>query len=322
MQLPSAGDGAVISTDIVGESEDMPEQEEGNSEFSPDAADVLLHKSTDPTLVDGAVNMLGQPPHVNDIQAPFVGLNTALNDFELGRKFWATVFPQYFPSGKGGLHEQPDSVSETDFIEHALLWHGRQFARDPVFIFLAYHRRMRAKVGSVCLLAAGSAEGAAADAPPPPLPTAGDLRAAAEAALADNTVQNAATAMTSEVQKLLRRLTVFGKSLPCTPVHMQLEKQRLLAIIASGVLDHKFTWFLTYGANDLNWLEIYRMILGRDMDDISKEARRRLLAENPLIATMHYFQRERSFWKHIIGGDGMPIGEITEFWKVSTVLQE
>jgi hypothetical protein len=43
MQLPSAGDGAVLSTDIVGESEDMPEQEEGNSEFSPDAADVLLH---------------------------------------------------------------------------------------------------------------------------------------------------------------------------------------------------------------------------------------------------------------------------------------
>ena len=65
-----------------------------------------------------------------------------------------------------------------------MLWHGRQFARDPVFIFLGYHRRMRAKVGGVCLLAASGAETAAAAAAPlPAVPNAAQLRAAAEAAL-------------------------------------------------------------------------------------------------------------------------------------------
>ena len=160
-------------------------QEAGSSDFSPDAAHVLLHEPSEPTLRDVAPSFLGVPlPHMNNFQPPSIGLETALNDFEIGHAFWATVFPQYFPSGKGGLHEQPDSLSEKDFFEHALLWHGRQFARGPVFIFLGYHRRMRAKVGGVCLLAASGAETAAAAAAPlPAVPNAAQLRAAAEAAL-------------------------------------------------------------------------------------------------------------------------------------------
>jgi hypothetical protein len=53
---------------------------------------------------------------------------------------------------------------------------------------------------------------------------------------------------------------------------------------------------------------------------MSKEERRKLLSDNPLITTMHYFERESAFWKDFIGGEARPIGKVTERWVVRAFL--
>ena len=40
---------------------------------------------------------------------------------------------------------------------------------------------------------------------------------------------------------------------------MRLERRRLLALNASGVLETPFNFFFTYGANDVNWPEVFEM---------------------------------------------------------------
>mmetsp|Transcript_11429 Transcript_11429/g.21234 ORF Transcript_11429/g.21234 Transcript_11429/m.21234 type:complete len:188 (+) Transcript_11429:604-1167(+) len=142
-----------------------------------------------------------------------------------------------------------------------------------------------------------------------------------------------------EAKKLISRIKVFGSSLPGSPLHMRLERRRLLALNASGVLDAPFDFFMTYGANDVNWPELYEMIAAKrrrdekmnpqqkeqphDMENsLPKTERLKLLAENPLLATSHYFARERAFWKHIMNGRYSPFnGPVVEHWKRHDALQ-
>jgi hypothetical protein len=299
----------------------------GTSDTSPDAAHVLMEAPDEPTVREMLQSLVpeqaggadrGLAPSVTDFQPQFAGGHNALNEFETGRLFFAKVFPNHFTNGVGGLHLAEDSMKESAFVQHALHWHTRQFALDADFIFLAYHRMMRDRVSGLCLAAAEHGarfNTSAADAVTarPEMPSAGQLRAMARAALDGQ--GNAVSDAVGDVQKLLNRLMPFSQSLPCTEVYMANQRKRLLALISSGVLADNFTWFLTYGANDYNWPEVYDMIFKGPAPALSKKERRKLLADNPLIATTHYFDRERLLWKHIIQGEGKPLGPISEYWK-------
>jgi hypothetical protein len=123
----------------------------------------------------------------------------------------------------------------------------------------------------------------------------------------------------SEVQHVLRRLTVYGASLPCTPLHMQLEKRRSR---------HYCPWRVGRQVHVVSDVRRQRPELAGDLPhdpgprrgEHAKEERRKLLSYNPLIATMHYFERESAFWKDIIGGEARPIGKVTERWVVRAFL--
>jgi len=123
---------------------------------------------------------------------------------------------------------------------------------------------------------------------------------------------NMATRVIDEIQRLLRRLRVYGKSLPGTPFHLLHERTKLLNMVNTGVLDNCFSFLLMYGANDYWWPEVYRMLLGYDPPaSLSKQQRLDLLAANPVLATRHCFDRERAFWQHIFG-QAEPLGPITD----------
>ena len=269
-----------------------------------------------------------------------------LSEQEAGRKFWHLVFPQHFPNGIGGLHLSSDDLTETDFIRHCLHYHTRQFAQDIEFILVAYHRHRKRAVSGMSLLA--SEHTPASDFTSvgqesvlhtfDPTPTVGAMLAAAEQ-VSSSKQSVAAHAAPSEDRKLadakrlVGRLKKYATSLPESAMHMEVARRHLLAMIESGVMDNPFSIFVTYGSNDQNWPEVYRMIDAKnkrengqgdvDLERESKAVRLKHLVENPLIATVHYFDRERALWTYILHvGDNPsssayhPLGaQITEFVK-------
>ena len=65
---------------------------------------------------------------------------------------------------------------------------------------------------------------------------------------------------TEAVKEVACRLQVYGQSLPGTPVHMKLCRRQAIAIVNSGVLEHPYKYFLTYGSMDRYWPEIQCMV--------------------------------------------------------------
>jgi len=124
---------------------------------------------------------------LHDFQARFAQ-DDVLNEYEIGRAFWALVFPQHFPQGTGGLDSCHDDLTETDFIRHCLHFHTRQFAKDIEFILVAYHRLRKRTISGISLLAAEHTDPTEFTAvghesvlhSPGPAPTVGAMLAAAE----------------------------------------------------------------------------------------------------------------------------------------------
>ena len=218
---------------------------------------------------------------------------------------------------------------------------------------MAYHRRRRRVISAISLLASSFTNPSRYTHigndqslhEPENLPTVGDLRAAVHRSQqAGDTSSAAVDKAVDEASALVNRLRMYGKNLPGSPLHMDLERRRLLALMGSGAMENPFNLLLTYGANDYNWPELYFMIgalrrreeeyvqqqnvvrqqqglealpftLGPEESDASKADRLHNLALNPYLATRHYFEREEALWKYILDGERKPLGEITDDWK-------
>lgn len=129
-------------------------------------------------------------------------------------------------------------------------------------------RMMNRNVGTVCAIAGKRLDGGIGQ------PTMHDSTQTAEAmqspvlpidratvTAAAQQVLNPSLTATEAVKEVSRRLQVFGKSLPGTPVHMQLCRRQAIAIINSGVMEpYPYKYFLTYGSNDRYWPEIPIMV--------------------------------------------------------------
>ena len=100
-----------------------------------------------------------------------------------------------------------------------------------------------------------------------PTVSATDLHAAATALLHQHGQLPGGTcpsdSQLAEGHSLLKRLSTYGDSLPGTPAQMQLERNRVLALVASSVIP-PFTFFHTVSAADGYWPELYRMIGFKD----------------------------------------------------------
>ena len=177
------------------------------------------------------------------------------------------------------------------------------------------------------------------------LPTVGELRAAATLVQEQQNSNAVPDKAMEDAQALVNRLRMYGKHLPGSPLHMDLERRRLLALMGSGALETPFNLFVTYGANDYNWPELYEMIgaprlrlerqreeerlrqqqagemvteeevvPGQDEASACKADRLQMLAANPYLATLHYFDREEALTKYILNGERKPLGIIVDDW--------
>ena len=59
-----------------------------------------------------------------------------------------------------------------------------------------------------------------------------------------------------------------------------------------------------------------RVLLGNvNHEALTLNQRKKMLAANPFIAAVHYENRRRSIWKHILNGRTKPLGVIIDWWR-------
>ena len=82
------------------------------------------------------------------------------------------------------------------------------------------------------------------------------------------------------------------------------------------------TFFLTFSANDINWIELHEEILvingiNRDPKDLTKTERIQMLNANSAIAVNFFMRKWLAFFRHIILGDTKPLGNVIDyFWRL------
>lgn len=105
-----------------------------------------LFGSDAPNVPGEAEAQPGDPEMLTrDALQPTFPPESLVNDFDMGRSIFMRVFIQHFTNGQGGFEQAHEDLSESEFIEHCLFYHTRQFATDFQFVtFCCKHR-------SVCI---------------------------------------------------------------------------------------------------------------------------------------------------------------------------
>ena len=126
---------------------------------------------------------------------------------------------------------------------------------------------MKRRISSICTIAGNRIDGGVGQ---PTMPLATQTATAMQAPVlalnktlviaAANEVLKPTLTATEAVKEVARRLQVFGKALPGTPVYMNHCRRQAIALINSAELKPRYKYFLTYGANDLYWPEIPEMV--------------------------------------------------------------
>jgi len=88
----------------------------GNLKARPDGSTAAASSSAAAPGLEGA-----SCPRMEDIQPRFP-VENIVNEYDLGRRFFMMVFPQYFTNGKGSLDEADPTLTEAEFLEHAAHW--------------------------------------------------------------------------------------------------------------------------------------------------------------------------------------------------------
>jgi hypothetical protein len=250
----------------------------------------------------------GRVPDLHELQPKFT---TPADDMS-PRCFELTFF-YLFRNGDGVI---PEGLTERQFVDHCLRYHDRRFHKHVPFFFYCYFRQMRARVNQLAVMATNRdvGEPARAEEQYEP-PNVEELLEAAVAACGKGAYADA----TKRAMKLASKLNSFGHCLPGTTAFMAMHRRQLHAALASGCMTpESYTWFFSHAANDLFWPEFFYMIdPDLQVSSLSKQQRRAYLAENPVLACLHYMDRLAAFQLHILRGRAPPLGPLTTQYHVN-----
>lgn len=126
---------------------------------------------------------------------------------------------------------------------------------------------MNRRISCICTIAGNRIDGGVGQ---PTMPLASQTATAMQSPVlvvnkalvvnAANEVLKPTLTATEAVKEVARRLQVFGKALPGTPIYMNNCRRQSIALINSAELTPRYKYFLTYGANDMYWPEIPEMV--------------------------------------------------------------
>ena len=103
---------------------------------------------------------------------------------------------------------------------------------------------------------------------------------------------------------------------------MQEARRDLFAMLGSSTLPVNIpSFFHTLSSGDLCWPHLYHMIDSSLVDtnmkwtrEVSPQERAALLAQNPVLAVKHFYERFHLYVKHIVKGKSKPFGNVVDIW--------
>ena len=211
-------------------------------------------------------------------------------------------FPVEFPDASNTYMEKRDpKVSPLAYFKARLFSADNRFARNPEYIFFAQYVTEVHKINSGISIAMRIGNTSTSD---------GSKITASM--LTDH----------DEVRKLIKRDQgyKFLKQVRGTPAFWEKSKKDLFAMIRQLGIP---TFFVTFSAADRRWSEITNAILehlGRPKmtqeqhENMTWEEHCRIIMENPVIATIMFYNRVKSFLKDVILSPANPIGEIVDYY--------
>ena len=211
-------------------------------------------------------------------------------------------FPVEFPNALNTYMEKRDpKVSPLAYFKARLFSADNRFARNPEYIFFAQYVTEIHKINSGISIAMRIGNTSTSDG-----------REITASMLTDH----------DEVRKLIKRDQgyKFLKQVRGTPAFWEKSKKDLFAMIRQLGIP---TFFVTISAADRRWSEITNAILehlGRPQvtqeqhENMTWEEHCRIIMENPVIATIMFYNRVKSFIKDVIRSPANPIGEIVDYY--------
>ena len=211
-------------------------------------------------------------------------------------------FPVEFPDASNTFMEKRDpKVSPLAYFKARLFSADNRFARNPEYIFFAQYVTEVHKINSGISIAMRIGNTSTSDG-----------REITASMLTDH----------DEVRKLIKRDQgyKFLKQVRGTPAFWEKSKKDLFAMIRQLGIP---TFFVTFSAADRRWSEITNAILdhlGRPQmtqeqhENMTWEEHCRIIMENPVIATIMFYNRVKSFIKDVIRSPANPIGEIVDYY--------
>lgn len=275
--------------------------------------------------------------------------------------FYAKSFPVLFPYGRGCPSDPCSLLSGIGEFANAVLKrggynHGRRFQQDPNFYFAAYTYETKRKIGGVSYLAQNQ------DLDNPNLDNADDITAGELDLVVNHLLQSPEPPLTNpsfnsnsnsnsnpypnpdessesamhntrlskdQIQRYIARMVPFSNALKGTALNIAHERKKLLAMIASPILNElgSWRWFVTFAPADNYDIRLYEICMdgtsGRktwnerhnSARELTLVERERVLKNHPALAARLFDLKQRCIWDYVLKGRARPFGEIVDTWR-------
>ena len=282
-----------------------------------------------------------------------------VNIFQNQHYYFEKCFPTLYPYGYGGPSDKNFKISSlSKYIPHVLKRgggiDGRRFQSDPNFIFLSYNYEMKKRFTSVAFTAQKEDSVIQSEKVINITPDEFkeiieylEINPAEQDEIFDSNIVNISENVKSneylnlkKIKNIIRRLSPYSVDLPGTPMFMNQERKKLLAMITSQTILSEGSWryFITHTPKDIydsklfdilmkDYLfikpEIYKNLedIKGLVDDLSKSQREQMLIKHPCLAARLFRIKQNCIWKYILKGEGDPLGKINEYWIRTEVLK-
>lgn len=254
--------------------------------------------------------------------------------------FWSKCFPMLFPYGFGCPSDPDCQIKDLkQYTQHVLKRgggpSGRRFQNCPNFYFAAYHYESRRKISGIASQAQNEyLDSADCDNDKITAKSLSGLvsqiQSGTSSYLRDDEVNNASsdsmehfeystdnnrlnstnetsTMSKEEFTRYVNRLSVYGKSLPGSTLHMKNERNNLMSMLASPVVqaDGIWRWFVTFSPADIYEPKLYEILTDKNkekMKELSKDERKKLLSDHPALAARLFHLKQECIWECILQG--------------------
>ncbi|KAK3920379.1 ATP-dependent DNA helicase [Frankliniella fusca] len=217
----------------------------------------------------------------SSLQWPNLGVDP-VSEFESG--FIVRAFPCLFPYGKCDLYDvREKKVHMFEYFKHLFSYEDGRFGKHPTFRFFAFNMWLRHTAIK-----------------------AGKVFVDKDSNLKNMNVEELKAYLDQNVSAR-RKIMFMGSNLKGSKSYWKSRCGELRDMVEQIGLP---TVFLTMSAADLYWPDLYRILTGKDINDISMRERRLLIQENPIIVDLFFDYRLQIYIQEVLE----PKYKVIDYW--------